>query len=60
MPAIRERVEALLKGASAWDRYTAHRGAYLESEALRLLTPQFPGCATYSGLEYFVPDADRR
>jgi hypothetical protein len=56
VPSIRERVESELKGTTAWNRYTKHRGAYLESEALSLLAPHFPGCATYSALEYFVPD----
>lgn len=56
-PAIKERVEGLLKGSpKEWNIYASHRGRYLEEEALRLLAGMLPGAVVHSGFEYFVPD----
>lgn len=55
-PAIRERVEAGLKGTAGWDRYIKHRGDYLETESLRLLQGVLPGADVRSSFEYYVPD----
>jgi len=55
-PAIRPRVEEILKSADLFDRYSKHRGQYLEEATLGLLAPHFPGCMVHHSLEYFVPD----
>jgi hypothetical protein len=58
LPAVRERVEELLKPTKAWNHYAKRRGDYLESTALRLLTEILPEATVFSSLEYFVPNPD--
>lgn len=59
VPAIRERVEdALRHDTAAWNTYSKHRGAHLETEAARLIATHLPGCTQHLGFEYFVPALD--
>lgn len=58
--SVRDRFEEELKPhAAAWDRYSRHRGDFVEAEALRLLSGCLPTDALYSGFQYFFPDPTR-
>lgn len=55
--SIRDRFEQQLKAdAAAWDRYSQHRGDFVEADALRLLSGCFPTGDVHSGFQYFFPD----
>lgn len=59
IPAIRERVEEELRAdQKAWDRYSKHRGKYLEHCSCALVAEHLPGSVPHLGLEYFVPGSD--
>lgn len=56
LPAVRERVEEELKPTASWERYAKHRGQFLESTGLSLLSSLLPGAAVRVSIEYFVPN----
>ncbi len=59
MESVRIQAEEALKtDARAWDRYSKHRGTYLEDQALGHLRHVFPTAQVYEGFEYFSPDPD--
>jgi len=50
--AVRPKLEATLKSSSIFNRYSDHRGEYLEREAVRLLAVALKGATAYHSLEY--------
>jgi hypothetical protein len=57
VPAVREAIEQALKSDDvAWDVYSKHRGTYVETEALRLLSSRLKDATIRPGFEYFVPE----
>ena len=67
--SVRERLEAALNPASPqavntdkdiWGKYDAHRGEFLEKEALRLFQLALPNAQVYHQLEYEVVEKGQR
>ncbi len=57
LEALRPRVEDLLSESSPeeWDRYSAHRGRWLEEVAVSRLSAALPGSVSWTGLEWSSP-----
>ncbi|WP_423916842.1 hypothetical protein [Candidatus Poriferisodalis sp.] len=55
--AVREVVEEKLKNSASWNKYSQHRGDYLEDATIQLMLSMLPAAAHHHNLKYMAPDS---